>query len=200
VAGRETATQVAVSAFKNSSCINPRDYDRIHHVDSQKPNYAFIDSQNLYLALSKDLGWKLDFARFRVFLKEKYNIEKAYLFIGYIQTNQAMYTDLQNVGFILVFKPTLSYKDGTTKGNCDAELVLQAMIEYDNYNKAVIVSGDGDFYCLADYLIKKEKLETVLIPNQFRYSALLKKLNQSDKKYLAFINPLKDKLERKPRK
>jgi len=38
----------------------------------QKPliNYAFIDGQNLYLAIQKS-GWKLDFKRFRVYLKEK---------------------------------------------------------------------------------------------------------------------------------
>jgi hypothetical protein len=47
----------------------------------QKPlkNYAFIDSQNLNLGV-KDQGWQLDFQRFRVFLKEKFGVAKAYLF------------------------------------------------------------------------------------------------------------------------
>ncbi len=165
-------------------------------MDTKGHNYAFIDSQNLYLSLVKQLGWKLDFARFRIYLKEKYGVEKAYLFIGYIETNQDLYKNLQEAGYVLIFKPTLKYKDGTTKGNCDAELVLQAMIEYPNYEKAVIVSGDGDFYCLSDYLIKQSKLEVMIVPNEYKYSALLKKLNESDKKYLAFLNPLRNKLER----
>ncbi len=121
-------------------------------------NYAFVDSQNVNLAI-RSLGWKLDFARFRVHLKEK-------------------------------------YKDGTTKGNCDAELVLRAMIEYPNYEKAVIVTGDGDFYCLIQYLIEKDKFERVIIPNFFKYPALLKRFGR---KQLDFMNELRNKLEYKKR-
>ena len=165
-------------------------------MNPDKKNFAFIDSQNLYLSVTKGLGWKIDFKKFRVYLKEKYSVTKAYLFIGYVHTNQSLYTELQNAGFVLIFKPTLAYKDGTTKGNCDAELVLQAMIDFNDYDQAVIVSGDGDFFCLADYLIKKEKLAAMLIPNELRYSALLKKLNTNDRKFLAFINRLRSKFER----
>lgn len=87
----------------------------------------------------------------------------------------------------------MTYKDGTTKGNCDAELVLQAMIEFDNYDKAVIVSGDGDFQCLVKYLYEQEKLGVVLIPNQGKYSALLK--FDIFKPYLRFVSDLRKKLE-----
>src|SRR3989338_10258062 len=96
-------------------------------MNKQENNYAFIDSQNLNLSI-QELGWKLDFRKFRIYLKEKYNVTTAYLFIGYIEGNNDLYTALQVAGFICIFKPTLTYKDGTTKGNCDAELVLQAMI------------------------------------------------------------------------
>lgn len=158
-------------------------------------NYAFIDSQNLNLA-TQDLGWKLDWRRFRVYLAEKYDVSKAYLFIGFMEKNADLYKSLQEKGYILIFKPTLQYKDGKTKGNCDAELVLQAMIDLQEYEKAVIVSGDGDFYCLVDYLIKQKKLGKVLVPNQAKYSALLKKF---DSGYLGFVSDLKKKLEYKPR-
>ncbi len=156
-----------------------------------KNNYAFIDSQNLYLSILSQ-GWKIDWKKFRVYLSEKYKVEKAYLFIGLIQTNVGLYRNLQEAGFICIWKPTLEYKNGTVKGNCDAELVLHTMIEKENFEKAVIVSGDGDFYCLVNYLIDQNKLETVLIPNQKKYSALLK----IDKfaKYRNFINDLKTKI------
>lgn len=157
-------------------------------------NYAFIDSQNLNLAIRAQ-GWKLDFKRFRVYLKEKYHVETAYLFIGYISGNQGLYTDLQSAGFVCVFKPTLQYKDGTTKGNCDAELVLHAMIEYGNYEKAVIVTGDGDFYCLVDYLIAQKKLEAVIIPDQHHFSGLLK--FKQFRPFLRYMNGLREKLEKK---
>ena len=83
------------------------------------------------------LDWKLDFKRFRVYLKEKYKVGIAYLFIGYIQKNQDLYNSLQKYGYVLIFKPTLKYKNGKVKGNCDAELVLQAMIDYKNFNKLI---------------------------------------------------------------
>lgn len=154
-------------------------------------NYAFIDSQNLNLSI-RNLGWKLDFKRFRTYLKEKYAVSKAFLFIGYIEGNNELYKYLQDAGFICIFKPTLKYKDGTTKGNCDAELVLQAMIEYPNYHKAVIVTGDGDFYCLVNYFVEKSKLEAVIIPSRFKFSALLK--FKHVRPYLKYMNDLKKKL------
>lgn len=155
-----------------------------------KENFAFIDSQNLNLSI-KELGWRLDYRKFRQYLKEKYHVSKGFLFLGFIAENSDLYKSLQDAGFILIFKPTLTYKDGHTKGNCDAELVLQTMIEFKNYQKAVLVTGDGDFHCLAKYLIQKNKLEKLLIPNQKKYSALLKKFPSE---FLAFINDLQPKL------
>lgn len=162
-------------------------------IKSKSNNYAFIDSQNVNLGI-QELGWKLDFKKFRVYLKDKHKASKIYLFIGYMPEHQDLYTSLQNSGYVLVFKPTLKYKDGSVKGNCDAELVLQAMIEFDNYDKAVIITGDGDFHCLVQYLYAKNKLKCVLAPNQNKYSALLKK---SGKEKLLFMNNLKRKLKYK---
>jgi uncharacterized LabA/DUF88 family protein len=139
----------------------------------KKPNYAFIDSQNLNLAIL-ELGWKLDFARFRVYLRDKFQVDKAYIFIGYMPSNKDLYSILQDSGYHCIFRPTHIYKDGKTKGNCDAELILQAMIDLPEYNKAVIVTGDGDFYCLVNHIIAKNKLKALLVPNRYKYSALLK--------------------------
>ncbi|MEK7579332.1 MAG: NYN domain-containing protein [Patescibacteria group bacterium] len=163
-------------------------------MDNKSFNCAFIDSQNVYLGI-KNQGWKLDFAKFRKYLREKYKVTKAYLFVGYVEGKQQMYKELQENGYIVIFKPTLVYRDGSTKGNCDAELVLHAMIEYPNYEKAVIVSGDGDFYCLAEYLKGNKKLEAVLVPDQRKYSALLKKINDENEKYLVFLEEAKNKIE-----
>ncbi len=160
----------------------------------QKPlmNFAFIDSQNVNLGI-KELGWKLDWKKFRVYLKEKYRVETAYIFIGFLEENQDLYLSLQKSGYVLIFKEILKYKDGCVKGNCDAELVLQAMIDYKKYGKAVIVSGDGDFACLIRHLKKQNKLEKVLVPNIKKYSALLKKAAADE--CLDFMNNLKTKLE-----
>ena len=162
---------------------------------NKENNYAFIDSQNLNLAI-REQGWVLDWIKFRRYLKEKYGIIEAYLFIGYVEGNSNLYRALQKYGYILIFKPTMKLPDGRVKGNVDAELVLYTMIEYKNYNKAIIVTGDGDFCCLIQYLREQNKLETLLVPNFLRYSGLLKR---AATKQIAFMNSLKDKLLYKKR-
>ena len=153
--------------------------------------YAFIDSQNLNLSILEQ-GWRLDFARFRVYLKDKYKVDKAFLFVGYVPKNDRLYEYLREAGYILVFRPTLEYKSGIIKGNCDAELVLHSMIEFLNYDKAIIVSGDGDFHCLIEYLENKKKLHSVLIPNPKKFSALLRRF----RKHFIFITLSRRRLER----
>jgi uncharacterized LabA/DUF88 family protein len=100
---------------------------------------------------------------------------------------------LQECGYILVFKPTLFLSDGRAKGNIDAELVLHAMIEFSNYDKAVIVTGDGDFHCLIEYLKKHNKLRKLIIPNRYKFSSLLRGFAKD----IAFMNDLRGKLEYK---
>ncbi len=153
-------------------------------------NYAFIDAQNLHLGINS-LGWKLSYQKFRQYLKEKYKVEKAIMFIGYIEENKDIYENLKEYGYEVIFKPTLKSKRIPTKGNCDAELVLHSMIEFKNYDKAVIVTGDGDFYCLIEYLYKQSKLSYVLAPSRSSCSALLKR---SGKEKLLFMDELKNSL------
>ena len=156
-------------------------------------NYAFIDSQNLNLSV-RDQGWKLDYARFRKYLLDKYNASKAFLFIGYVEENKGLYKYLQKIGYILVYKPTLNLPGGKPKGNVDAELVLySAAIEYANYSKAVIVTGDGDFCCLIEFLKKRNKLLKLMVPNYLKYSSLLRKFMED----IVFMNGLKNKLSKR---
>lgn len=155
-------------------------------------NYAFIDSQNVNLAI-RDLGWTLDWARFRKYLQDKYGVVKAFSFIGYVSGNERLYQSLQEAGFVLIFKPTIEVKKGTqiiVKGNVDAELVLHTMIEIGNYEKALIVSGDGDFHCLVAYLMKQQKLLKLMVPNPRKYSALLREFRS----HITYMDILQEKL------
>lgn len=157
--------------------------------------YAFIDSQNLNLGI-RDQGWVLDFRRFRQYLKDKYKVTKTFLFIGFIPKNRNLYQFLKQSGYLLIFKPIVEshFKNKIKiKGNVDAELVLHSMIEFPFYDKAIIVTGDGDFYCLIKYLKTKKKLEKLIIPNQKKYSQLLLPF----KKFVVFLNNMKQKLGKK---
>ena len=144
----------------------------------------------------KDQWWTLDWNRFYIYLQDKYNVTEIYLFIWYIQSNQDLYNFLQKCGYILVFKPVLELKSGKTKGNVDAELVLQAMIDYGTYDKAVIVTGDGDFACLIRYLRKNDKLRRLIVPNINKYSVFLRIEWQWS---IDSLTNLKQKLEHKKR-
>ena len=154
-------------------------------------NYAFIDSQNVNLGI-RNLGWILDFRKFRIYLKEKYGVGRAYLFLGYLKENKGLYEFLWKAGYVLVFKELNLRSGSLIKGNCDAELVLQVMDDYNSYAKAVVVSGDGDFTCLIRYLNRRGKLERLLVPNRKRHSALLREAAEGK---VDFMNNLKRQLK-----
>jgi uncharacterized LabA/DUF88 family protein len=164
-------------------------------------NYAFIDSQNLNLG-SQRMGWKVDWRKFRRYLADKHGVTKAYMFIGYMSDNEQLYEYMHELGFLVVLKPTIDVSNSKEakekaqaqaaqdkengketddkdkdkpqiKGNVDAELVLYAMKEMPHYHQALIVSGDGDFFSLAEYLEEQGKLAYILTPN-WQYSSLLK--------------------------
>jgi uncharacterized LabA/DUF88 family protein len=151
-----------------------------------KGNHAFIDNQNLNLGIQK-LGWKMDWRKFRKFLKDKYNVTEAFMFIGHMPEHEDMYLQLHDAGYLIVLKPTFDMtrpqkpetkletdkpeEKKPVKGNVDAELVLWAVKEMKNYSKAVIVSGDGDFFSLVEYLDQQGKLYKLLAPNS-HYSSL----------------------------
>ncbi len=153
-------------------------------------NYAFIDSQNLNLGVINS-GWILDFRKFRVFLKHKYKVKEAFLCLGFVRENKKLYKYLRHVGFRLYFKPTSKDRDGNIKGNVDADLVLKCLIEKDNYNKAVLVTGDGDFYNLIDYLQKSSKLLIIIGPSRKGVSHLIKR---DFAKFLVFLDNYKKKV------
>jgi len=157
-----------------------------------KPNYAFIDGQNLYQSI-REQGWELDYRKFRIYLKEKYMVIKAYLFIGYIPENQDLYIELQESGYLLKFKPVLHKELGIKQGNVDADLVLNIMRYYVEYGNAVIVTSDGDFDTTIRYLRKKKKLCIVLSPNINKCSALLK-IEAQEK--IDFISNFRNKVEK----
>lgn len=154
-------------------------------------NYAFVDSQNVYQGTKRDLKWMIDWNRFRKYLRDKYRVTKAYLFIGFMPEHNDIYDELQQAGFILKFKPVLPNGEKGVKGNVDADLVLQAMIDYQNYDKAVLVSSDGDFYSLARHLYDNQKLEAVLSPHRKTCSSLLRK---SAKDTMVYMDNLEDKI------
>ncbi len=166
-------------------------------------NIAFIDGQNLYLGTTAN-DWKIDLVRFRIYLKDKYKISDAYYHLGFIdESKQDLYTSIQKAGFILVFREHSSVMAGTKKGNVDTDivfLVMKHLIDKSNdFKKILLVSSDGDYKKLVDYLISKERFLKILFPNTKNSSSLYKKLGGEKFDYLDRAD-IKSLIEYKQRK
>ena len=144
---------------------------------SKESNIAFIDGQNLHLGTIQD-GWKVDLKKLRVYLKDKYHITEAYYFLGYVsEAEQDLYNNLQKSGFIVLFKEHNPVLKSMKKGNVDTDIVFEIMknlIENKDFDKVVIISGDGDYKKVVDYLIKKGRFIKILFPNRDFASSLYK--------------------------
>jgi len=155
-------------------------------------NFAYIDAANLHKGID-ELGWDLDYKRFRVWLREKYSIQTAYLFIGLIPKYKELYTYLQECGFTLVFKEVVYGGGGKAKGNCDADLVLKAVVDcYEKqFDKAVLVTSDGDYAGLVNFLKERSAFLSLVSPSN-KCSFLLRKLNI----HLVYLNTQRSKLDK----
>jgi uncharacterized LabA/DUF88 family protein len=141
-------------------------------------NIAYIDNTNLHKGVEAE-GFIIDYQKFRTYLAEKHRVRIAYIFIGYVPGNEERYRKFQELGYTLIFKPTLPDGNRKIKGNCDAELVLQSLRDHyeSDYNQAVLVSSDGDFGCLVQFLQEHSRLKVVLSPRSVgKCSTLIKRL------------------------
>ncbi len=156
-----------------------------------KNNYAFIDGANLHKGVDS-LGWNLDYQKFFIWIKEKYKIKKVFIFLGYIDKYRNLYKLLERYGYIIIFKEVVYDIHGKAKGNCDADLVLHAVINYYEkyFEKVLLVSSDGDYSSLVKFLLKNNSLISIVSPaNEKKCSILLKRTG-------AKISYIKDQYEK----
>ncbi len=148
-----------------------------------KNNIAYIDGQNLFMGtIKREPLWKVDLSKLRVYLERKYNVTKAYYYLGYVQDGgkfESLYEEIQSAGFILVFREHNSAMLGKKKGNVDSDIIFSIMkrlYRREEFDKVVLVSGDGDYKMLVDFLIEEGKLEKVLFPKRKYASSLYKSI------------------------
>jgi uncharacterized LabA/DUF88 family protein len=152
-------------------------------------NLAFIDGQNLYMGTkSCSPSWEVDLSKLRIYLEKKYNVSEIYYFLGYVQDeNEELYDEIQKAGLILKFREHNSAMLGKKKGNVDSDIIFHVMkklYKKEEFDKVVLISGDGDYRMLVDFLIEEDKFEKVLFPNRKYASSLYKKLGR---KYFAHL-------------
>lgn len=145
-------------------------------------NIAFVDGQNLFLGttMNNHESWEIDLSKFRIYLERKYDVQKAYYFLGYINEKfQDLYNEIQEAGFIVVFKQHTGAMQGKKKGNVDTDIVFHVMkklYKQEDFSQIVLVSGDGDYKILVDFLVEENRLKKILFPNRKFASSLYKKL------------------------
>lgn len=144
----------------------------------------YIDGNNLYRS-AKELGFEIDYKKFRGWLRQKYSPASVYLFIGLVPNRTSFYEHLQECGFILIFKQTISV-GGTIKGNCDAELVLKTISDFytKSFTSCILVTGDGDFGCIVEFLQNNKAIKIIVSPDEHKCSILLKNKNTE----ITFLN------------
>lgn len=168
-------------------------------MEKQKKNAAYIDGANLHKGVGVFL-WRFDYKKFRVWLRDKYHVEQAYLFIGFVPKNRDLYTQLQEFGFTLIFKDVTYDDAGKIKGNCDVDVAVKMMEDaYENsFDKMILISSDGDYASLVQCLMKKEKLETIISPAFAKKCSILLKRIQKIK--IVFLEDKKTIFERENKK
>jgi len=147
--------------------------------DNQENNLAFIDGQNLYMGTNSDKpSWHINLKRFRVYLRDKYKVSKAFYFLGcVIDGNDKLYDEIQDSGFILKFREHNSAMLGVKKGNVDSDIIfhiMRIMYQKEVFDRIVLISGDGDYKMLVDFLIEENKFKKILFPNKDFASSLYK--------------------------
>lgn len=121
---------------------------------------------------------------------QKYNVEKAYYYLGYVKDGQdyeKLYEKIQSAGFILIFREYNSTMLSQKKGNVDSDIIFSIMKRVylkEKFHKVVLVTGDGDYKMLVDFLIEQKKFEKLLFPNRKYRSSLYKSLSSTNFAYL----------------
>ena len=171
-------------------------------------NYAYIDGTNLHYTY-ENIDWDIDYEKLLNFLRKRLNVEVAYYFIGNTPDNEDIYTKLDSYGYTVRLKDPSPYVTADEvctdcgkiiipameryKADVDSYLTLQLMLDLENFDKAVIISSDGDYDELVRRLINWGKLRLVFAPCKAGCSWLLKSKARGR---IAFIDEYKSEVEK----
>ena len=119
--------------------------------------------------------------------------EAELLLIGRHLQRVRFYQKLNGFGYKLYLKPVKLYdqEDGTTKrkANCDVDMAFYLMKEKDNFNKAIILSGDGDFLPVLKYL-KEQDRDVIILARGPRTAKEIKQFAGSNFRDFEYLREL----------
>ncbi len=124
------------------------------NTNSQRRVSVFVDGANMFYTQKKGLGWFFDPTKILKVLCAGYDLTDAYWYMGVKQPAEGKDENfvrfLAYSGYVVRTKPLKTiydYESGTStqKANLDVEIVMDMFNTIDNYDKAILLSGDGDF-------------------------------------------------------
>ena len=105
-------------------------------------------------------GWKMDFAKLAKYLRERYGAEKIFYYAGLDAENKKQlkfYEKLQEFDYVLRLVPLKVFADGKKKGDVDSRMTFEMMKLFPEYGEAIVLTGDGDYYWVLEYLLEEKK-------------------------------------------
>jgi len=147
----------------------------------QNRTYVFIDASNIIYGCRAS-NWKMDFEKLYGYLTKRFEAKKVLYYAGVEKGNAkqlSFYNKMRGFGYDLVLKEVKKYwsEDGKIirKANADVDLTFEAMLYWNEYDRAVFLTGDGDFYRLIAH-VKAHKERVWVIGNTKRSARELKQL------------------------
>lgn len=144
----------------------------------QTTTYAFIDASNIIYSAARS-GWKVDFEKLAKYLHERFGVQRIIYFAGVDTENLKQlkfYETLQKFGYELRLIPVRTFSDGSKKADVDSRMTFEMMLYFKEYEKAIIMTGDGDYYWVLEYLLKEKHGQIILISHSKTTARDLKKL------------------------
>jgi len=156
---------------------------------------VYIDAQNIHKWIKNYHSRVLDWWRFFVYCKEKFQADTIKIFLWYVAKYEKLYNELKQTGYIVCFKDTLILPDWSIKGNVDIDIAIIWLQDYyeNKLSRAVLVTWDGDYNSLIAFWQDKDVFECVLVPGIESSSQLLHKIAG---KNVIDIAPMQKKLQK----
>lgn len=130
--------------------------------------YVFIDATNIIYGTSY-YGWKMDFKKLYKYLITRYKAKVIYYYAGVDNSNIKQlhfYEKLTDFGYKLRLVPVKKFSDGHKKADVDSRMTFEMMKMDKKFDKAVIMTGDGDYYWVLEYLLKNKKMVKLISHNK----------------------------------
>jgi len=148
--------------------------------------YVFVDVANVLYA-QKRLGWRVSYERLKSYFERECDLRKIIAYTGSFEANlkQRKFLDmLEIVGYEVRVKEVKKIRVARDKyiwkGNLDVELALDMVELRDDYDTAVLISGDSDFAIVLEKL-KVAGKKVVVISTRGRVA---KELIERSTKYI----------------